>query len=123
VSRRHGDWHVLGSVYDRRRRVEWMIETFGIARKGDGKKTRIKCHHCPRIMRAESLRMNRYTRTYESRRNWEIDRFPVCGHDGGRYVRGNIVPSCKQCNVTRCTKAIRCRLSAPALRASYAQAA
>lgn len=31
-----------------------------------------------------------------------VDRYPVCGHDGGRYTRGNIVPSCRSCNATRC---------------------
>lgn len=45
---------------------------------------------------------------------WEVDRFPICGHDGGRYVRGNIVPSCPSCNAKRCGKAGgRCRGRAP----------
>lgn len=62
-----------------------MIETFGIPRLRDGKKTLIKCHHCPRVMRAQY-------------RQWEVDRRPLCGHASGRYVRGNVVPSCRNCN-------------------------
>lgn len=38
----------------------------------------------------------------------EIDRFPVCGHDGGTYKRDNIVPSCARCNKRRCV-GFRCR--------------
>lgn len=33
---------------------------------------------------------------------WDVDRYPVCGHRGGRYVRGNIVVSCPSCNRSRC---------------------
>lgn len=65
-----------------------MIAQFG-SRTG---KT-IPCFHCGKRMHA---------RPASGRRHWEVDRFPVCGHDGGRYVIGNVVPSCKPCNATRC---------------------
>lgn len=104
MSRRPGDHHLLGSVYDRRRRVEWIIETFGIPRKSDGCKTRIACAHCHRVLMVVGSTGNR---------RWEIDRYPICGHDGGRYVRGNIVPACKPCNTTRCTRAKKCKRVAP----------
>lgn len=85
--------NLRGSSYDRRRRRAWLVEQFGVpARASRGKKARkfwICCYHCGRRMRADS-------------RQWEVDRFPVCGHMGGRYVRGNIVPSCPRCNGTRC---------------------
>jgi hypothetical protein len=103
MSRQPGQHHLLGSVYDRRRRVEWMIETFGIPRKCDGRKTRVPCAWCGSRMWA----------TAPNGRRWEIDRFPVCGHNGGRYVRGNIIIACKTCNATRCTKVKKCRRSAP----------
>lgn len=34
---------------------------------------------------------------------FQIDRYPICGHDGGKYLDDNIVPACEQCNATRCT--------------------
>lgn len=33
---------------------------------------------------------------------FEVDRHPVCGHNGGKYVHENIVPACRTCNVIRC---------------------
>lgn len=94
--RRRGNGNARGSSYDRRARREFIVEMFGIPRKSDGKKTRIACHHCGKIMRVDTV-----TRT------WEIDRFPICGHEGGRYTRDNIVPSCLPCNRSRCTKTCR----------------
>jgi hypothetical protein len=82
-----------GNSRDRRRRREFLIETFGIPRPSDGKKTKIRCYHCKRLMMAQGS-------------SWDVDRFPICGHDGGRYVRSNIVPSCTTCNKGRC---YRCR--------------
>ncbi len=79
-----------GSSYDRRRRRERIVEEFGVgAARDPSRKVWVYCHHCPRRMRA-------------SGHAWEVDRFPVCGHDGGRYTWGNVVPSCKPCNGTRC---------------------
>jgi hypothetical protein len=34
-------------------------------------------------------------------RKWEVDRWPLCGHAGGRYTRNNIVPACPACNRAR----------------------
>lgn len=101
-----------GSVYDRKRRRDWMISKFGVPR-ADGKKTRIPCHHCSALMRAEPAKVTirlafrehdthpRY-RTFE-RYSWEVDRFPKAGRDGGTYARSNIVPSCPGCNKSRVT--------------------
>ena len=48
----------------------------------------VRCYHgCGTLLTASSL---------------EVDRFPVCGHDGGRYTRDNIVPACRSCNLFRC---------------------
>lgn len=37
---------------------------------------------------------------------WEsemtMDRWPQCGHLGGGYNRGNVVPACSPCNASRC---------------------
>lgn len=32
----------------------------------------------------------------------EVDRWPRCGHAGGRYTRDNVIPSCSRCNKKRC---------------------
>lgn len=80
--------NIRGSSYRRRRRREWMIEKFGIPNKA-GKKTRVRCHHCGCIM-------------YAAASSWQVDRYPTCGHMGGRYILGNIVVSCGPCNTARC---------------------
>lgn len=80
-----------GNSYDRRRRREWLIEKYGIPRLKDGAKTRIRCFHCGRMMRADKP-------------SWDVDRFPICGHRGGRYIRSNVVPSCQTCNKGRCSR-------------------
>lgn len=78
-----------GNSHDRRVRREYLIELHGIPRRKDGEKTRIRCYHCGRRMVAKSD-------------SWDVDRFPICGHRGGRYTRDNIVPSCHKCNKGRC---------------------
>ena len=102
-----------GSSRDRRRRREWLIGRYGIARKRDGRKTRIRCAHCPKVMRAEGRRAplpppQEGTGLFYT---WEIDRLK-CGHAGGTYARKNIVPCCPRCNKTRC-KFRGCRGKAP----------
>lgn len=84
---------VRGNSYDRRRRREWIIEQF--AERDSRGRLWIRCEHCKKRMWARS-------------RKWQVDRFPLCGHAGGRYVRGNIVPACSQCNKGRCAY---CRLA------------
>lgn len=78
-----------GSSYDRQARRAWLMEKFG---HPSGKT--IKCFWCPKVMRTR----------------WEVDRYPICGHDGGRYTRDNIVPACPRCNKNRCTVAKKCRV-------------
>jgi len=70
--------NIRGNVYDRRKRRQWMLDAFG-----NGKTC--PCHWCKRRLRKP-----------------QADRYPRCGHMGGRYTRDNIVPSCADCNVRRC---------------------
>lgn len=88
VSRGTSSANLRGSSYDRRRRREWIRGQFG---SSSGKT--VKCYWCPKVMRT----------------NFEVDRWPVCGHDGGRYTRSNVVPSCPECNRKRCTASKKCR--------------
>lgn len=80
-----------GNSYRRRARREWIMSAaagFG----GNGRT--VPCYHCGARLRKP-----------------EIDRFPLCGHGGGRYVRSNIVPSCGPCNRRRCgSSAAPCRM-------------
>lgn len=85
---RHRSHHYdyRGNTHDRRVRRDWIMSPaagFG----GNGRT--VPCFHCGARLRKP-----------------EIDRFPLCGHSGGRYVRDNIVPSCMRCNNRR---SIRCR--------------
>lgn len=76
--------NVRGNTRDRMRRREFVASAFG---------PRVRCWHCKRFVGLA----------------FQVDRWPICGHDGGRYVRGNIVPSCARCNGTRCTRVCRRR--------------
>jgi len=66
-----------GNTHNRRRRREWILNNpaFG----GTGKS--VFCYHCHRRVR-----------------RFDVDRYPRCGHMGGRYWRSNIVPACARCN-------------------------
>ena len=75
-----------GSSYDRRARREWLMQMYGNGRT-------IPCFWCKKKMRTR----------------FEVDRFPVCGHDGGKYTRDNVVASCSDCNRNRCTTAKKCK--------------
>ena len=66
--------NVRGSSPDRRRRREWIVDNFGISGV-DGRKLIVPCFHCGKRMRVK----------YHA---WEVDRYPLCGHDGGRYLMG-----------------------------------
>lgn len=66
-----------GSSYDRKIRKIWVLKTFGDGETAD---CSFGC----------GTRVNYDTIT--------IDRYPLAGMDGGRYVRGNIRPSCAPCN-------------------------
>lgn len=76
---------IRGSSHDRRARRAFLVVKFG---SHSGKT--LPCFHCGRRMHAQ-------------KHAWEVDRYPICGHDGGRYTRDNIVPSCSGCNATRCS--------------------
>jgi hypothetical protein len=80
-----------GSSRDRKRRRQYLVEKFG---SPTGKT--ICCFHCGKRMHVNA-----------SVRRWEVDRYPTCGHAGGRYTRDNIVPACRACNGTRCTTVCR----------------
>lgn len=73
-----------GSAASRRVRRAWLLSSTS-GHGGNGKS--VPCAHC-------GVRL--------TKRAFEVDRFPVCGHDGGSYRRDNIVPSCRYCNVNRC---------------------
>lgn len=66
-----------GSALSRRRRKAWLLAEFG-----DG--TSAPCAFgCGTVLTFATI---------------TVDRFPVAGVDGGRYVRGNIRPACAPCN-------------------------
>lgn len=64
-----------GSSYSRRRRKEWLLETFG---NGET----VKCYRCPTILTFFTV---------------SVDRI-IPGCQGGTYRRGNIRPACLPCN-------------------------
>lgn len=66
-----------GGSEDRRRRRQWLIETFG-----DGT-TALCSYECGAVLTVDTV---------------TADRFPVPGCDGGTYRRGNIRPACGPCN-------------------------
>lgn len=80
MSRGTSNANARGSVYDRRARRRWILERFGVGRG------LVRCWWCQRRIRV-----------------FQVDRL-VCGHRGGRYVRGNIVPSCPPCNRKKCAR-------------------
>ena len=71
--------NVRGSAQDRRRRKQWLLDTFG-----DG--TEVMCHlevsdQCEMVLTFETLTVDRV----------------VPGCLGGRYTRNNIRPACGPC--------------------------
>ncbi len=79
---------VRGNSKDRKARRAWLAGVYGILGK-NGKPRWVVCHLCSKPCLVKSL-------------SGEVDRFPVCGHDGGRYNQGNILPACLVCNRGRC---------------------
>lgn len=66
-----------GSAASRRERKAWLLATFG-----DG--TTAPCSFgCGATLDVTTI---------------TVDRYPVAGVDGGRYIRGNIRPACADCN-------------------------
>lgn len=70
--------NVRGSSYDRRVRKQWLLDTFG-----DGTTVVCSFEGCDRVLTFKTM---------------TVDRFPIPGGEGGRYVRGNIRPACGPCN-------------------------
>lgn len=67
-----------GSAEARRRRKAWLLTTFG-----DGTYVACAAEDCGSVLTFDTL---------------TVDRFPIPGCQGGRYVRGNIRPMCGPCN-------------------------
>jgi hypothetical protein len=63
-----------GNTKDRRVRRQWLIDTFG-----DGKEAQCAFDDCSQMLDIHTI---------------TVDRFPIPGVEGGRYVRGNIRPAC-----------------------------
>lgn len=73
-----------GSAESRRRRKLWLIETYGWPDLVDPYAGLVLCWRCDVPLTFEDI---------------TVDRWPVAGCDGGRYVQGNIRPCCWICNV------------------------
>ena len=71
--------NIRGSAKDRRVRKQWLLDTFG-----NGTICFCQFHGCKEELTFDTL---------------TVDRYPIAGVDGGRYVRGNIRPACMSCNV------------------------
>src|SRR5690349_3823500 len=93
---RIGGKDIRGSSYVRRRRRQWLWEAWS-PKVTVGKESfhrLLLCFHCYKpLLQFE----------------FEVDRFPICGHDGGTYRRSNIVPSCRLCNRNRCIECKKAR--------------
>ena len=77
VSRGTSNKNVTGNSEDRRRRKQWMLDTFG-----DG--TSVSCSfECGTVLTFVDV---------------TVDRYPIPGYAGGKYTRDNIRPACGPCN-------------------------
>lgn len=72
-----------GNVYQRRARKLWLIEEFGWPDPVDPFQGLVLCWRCDVPLTFEDI---------------TVDRWPVAGCDGGKYVKGNIRPCCRYCN-------------------------
>lgn len=72
-----------GGTPARRRRREWLLETFGVATRLEDRKPLVRCCDCDELLDETTL---------------TIDRI-VPGCLGGSYERGNIRPACMACNI------------------------
>lgn len=57
----------------------------------------LRCRWCDKLM---------FRDEEDPAQRWQLDRYPVCGHNGGQYRIGNVVPCCPQCNARRCHKKV-----------------
>lgn len=78
-TRAMGGPDLRGNNKARKRRKEWLLETFG-----DG--ATCECaFECGTALTLETV---------------TADRYPLSGKEGGRYIRGNIRPACIACNAS-----------------------
>jgi hypothetical protein len=84
-----------GNVHDRRRRREWLVETYradfdafvykgvitGAVKRGDGQPA-CRCYRCGELLTVETVTVDRR----------------VPGIEGGTYDKSNIRPACGPCN-------------------------
>jgi hypothetical protein len=81
VARSTSNSNVRGSAKQRRARKQWLLDKYG---DGLRAKCEIRCSaNCARWVDYDSL---------------TVDRWPIAGVDGGRYVRDNIRPAYGICN-------------------------
>lgn len=86
--------NITGSAADRRKRKQWLLDTFG-----DGVKA--PCSFgCGTEVTFDTV---------------TVDRFPIPGYEGGSYRRDNIRPACAKCNYTDGSKAGHARKAAKKL--------
>lgn len=69
-----------GSSYDRKVRKQWLLDTFG-----NGEIVFCGFLGCTEVLTYDTL---------------TVDRYPLPGCKGGRYIRGNIRPACWRCNTS-----------------------
>lgn len=67
-----------GSSYTRRRRRQWLVDTYG-----DGTTCVCSFEGCEAVLTVDNV---------------SVDRYPIPGIEGGTYRRDNIRPSCLPCN-------------------------
>lgn len=77
VTRGTSNGNAAGSSYDRRRRKQWLLDTFGNG------VTALCSFGCGTLVDIVTL---------------TVDRFPIPGVHGGTYRRENIRPACGPCN-------------------------
>lgn len=78
IARGTTNTNVRGSAEARRRRKQWLLDTFG-----DGIHAVCSFAGCDTILDFDTI---------------TVDRYPVPGIDGGSYRHGNIRPACGTCN-------------------------
>lgn len=82
MARSTSNSNVRGSAKQRRERKKWLLEKFG---NGEYASCMMEQHSasCPGKINFETM---------------TVDRYPIPGCEGGRYVRGNIRPAWGPCN-------------------------
>ena len=87
----HRKFDTRGSSKSRARRREIMLTEHAYFVDDE---VRVDCHHCQISVRHDLA---------------QIDRYPICGHAGGKYSLENLVWACYMCNGGRCSKECRNR--------------